>query len=108
MKVVFDDITEFIVDEIIERIQDEEYYIQCRTIVSPNFDFMSNTQNLYGKHPNGFVNKIDIYDTDNTLITSINDIYQIQIINKTYKSKTDIYLIIELKLRPDLIPQDEE
>lgn len=107
MKVVFDDITEFIVDEVIEKIQDEEYYIQCRAIVSSDFDFMSNTQNIYSNHPNGFVNKIDIYDTDDTLISSINDIYQIQIINKAYRSKTDIFLIIELKLRPDLNPQDE-
>ena len=106
MRIVFDDMTSFAVEEIIERTQDGQYFLQCRQTVSTNFDFYSSTAGFYTNHVNGFVNKIDIYDDDNTLITSIDNLYQVENINKTYKSKNEIYFIIELRLRSDLMPEN--
>lgn len=106
MRVVFDDITNFVVEEVLERVQGDGYFVQCRQTVSTNFDFVSSTQDFYMNHPNGFINKVDIYDDDNTLISTLNNLYQVENINKTYKSKNDIYFIIELRLRSDLTPEN--
>lgn len=102
MKVVFDDKTEFIAEEVFEKFQFMQYYIYVRVLVTNDYDFTAAGTRFFQDHINGFVEKVDIYDDDDTLINSIEQVYQVEYFNKVYKEGPSTSLIIELRQRSDI------